>query len=289
MCACLGAWVCACMCGSGFRLRDCAFPSNAPWGSLELVGPPVASLLIFLHPSPLGGVLAVRPRPPDGRGGSRVALRRLLVVFRRLAGHVLRPLFALLRRRTSGLEPRPALRHAGLLPLGVRGFGLQSRVGPAVRPPLTVDVWRLHPLLLALFLPNAVAKLLHAAEVRVIQQRQEIPIPHPVLGGLVDGAVRDGKPGQDFTQLLGGDDLEVEAEQRLDEAVLHGLAVVDARVGLRQAADEQALLCPENPFVELDLKNKPVRVKEQTTAAKALRPATPTSSLRSSSGFCSCQ
>lgn len=271
MCACLDAWVCACMCGSGFRLRYCAFPSNAPWGSLELVGPPVASLLIFLHPSPLGGVLAVRPRPPDGRRGSCVALRRLLVVFRRLAAHVLRPLFALLRRRrTSGLEPRPALRHAGLLPLGVWSFGLQSRVGPAVRPTLTVDVWRLHPLLLALFLPNAVAKLLHAAEVRVIQERQEIPIPQPVPGGLVDAAVRGGKPGQDFAQLLGGDDLEVEAEQRLDEAVLHGLAVVDARVGLRQAADEQALLCPENPVIELDLKNKPLRVKEQTTAGKAL-------------------
>lgn len=225
------------------------------------MGPPVASLLIFLNPSPLGGVLAVRPSPPDGRRGGRVALLRLLVVFRHLAARVLRPLFALLRCRTSGLEPRAALRRAGLLPLGVWRFWLQSRVGAALRPHLSVAVWRLHPLLFALFLPNAVAELLHTAQVRVVQERKEIPIPQPVLGGLVDPGVRGRKRGEDFTQFLGGDDLEVEAQQRLDEAVLHGLAVVDARVGLGQAADEQALLCPEHPLIELDLENKPACVK----------------------------
>lgn len=224
------------------------------------MGPPVAPLLIFLNPSPLGGVLAVRPRPPDGRRSGRAAL--LLVVFRHLAAHVLRPLVALLRRRTSSLEPRAALRRAGLLPLGVWSFWLQSRVGAAVRPDLSVAVRRLHPLLFALFLPNAVAELLHAAKVRVVQEGKEIPIPQPVLGGLLDpggggGGGGGGKPGEDFAQFLGGDDLEVEAQQRLDEAVLHGLAVVDARVRLGQAADQQALLRPEQPLIELDLENKP--------------------------------
>lgn len=145
---------------------------------------------------------------------------------------------------------------AGLLLLGVGGFGLQGRVGPALRPTLGVGGGRLRPLLLALFLPNAVAKLLHAAEVRVVQEREEVPVPQPVLGRLVRHAVRGGKPGEDLAQFLGGDDLEAEAEQRLDEAVLHGLAVVDARVGLGQAADEQALLRPESPVVELDLSDR---------------------------------
>lgn len=99
----------------------------------------------------------------------------------------------------------------------------------------------------------------------MVQEREEIPIPQPVLGGLVDPAVCGGGPGEDFTHLLGGDDLEVEAEQRLDEAVLHGLAVVDAHVGLGQAADEQALVCPEKPVIELDLKTKTLSVKQQKT------------------------
>lgn len=41
-----------------------SFFSNAAWRSLKLMGPPVASLLIFLHPSPLGCMLAARPRSP---------------------------------------------------------------------------------------------------------------------------------------------------------------------------------------------------------------------------------
>lgn len=90
----------------------------------------------------------------------------------------------------------------------------------------------------------------------MVQEREEIPIPQPVLGGLVHPAVCRGGPREDFTHLLGGDDPEAEAEQRLDEAVLHSLAVVDAHVGLGQAADQQALVCPEDPVIELDLKNR---------------------------------
>lgn len=246
------------------------------------MGPPVASLLIFLHPSPLGGVLAAGPRPP-GQRGARVALLRLLVASGRLAAdraHALRPFLAgltLLPGGVSGLEPRAALRRAALLLLGVGSFGLQSRVGAAVRPALSVGVRRLGPLLFALLLPNAVAKLLHAAEVRVVQQGEEIPVPHPVLGRLVGGAVGGGQFREDFAQLLGRDDLEVEAEQRLDEAVLHGLAVVDAAVGLGQAADQQALLRPEKPLVELDLKSqtKALSVKRRTPTLTSSEPPRP--------------
>lgn len=116
----------------GFFFTLLCFSSNAPGGSLKLMGPPVASLLIFLHPSPLGGVLAVCPRPPDDQRGSRVALLRLLAVFWHLAAdrsHILRPFLGvliLLRHRSSCLEPQPTLLRARLLLLGVGSFGLQS-------------------------------------------------------------------------------------------------------------------------------------------------------------------
>lgn len=91
----------------------------------------------------------------------------------------------------------------------------------------------------------------------MVQEGEEVPVPQPVLGG---PGVGSGGPGEDFAHLLGGDDLEVEAEQRLDEAVLHSLAVVHARVGLGQAANEQALVGAQNPVIELDLKhNNPLR------------------------------
>lgn len=45
-------------------------------------------------------------------------------------------------------------------------------------------------------------------------------------------------------------------QQRLNEAVFDGLAVVDTRVGLGQTPDEQALVCTEHPVIELDLKKR---------------------------------
>lgn len=97
MCLCVSA--CGCMVGGGVVLvcvdlvacvHLCAFFSNATWRSLKLVGPPVASLLIFLHPSPLGRMLAARPGPPHHLRGSRAALPLLaalglLVVLRHRA------------------------------------------------------------------------------------------------------------------------------------------------------------------------------------------------------------
>lgn len=49
-------------------------PSNASRGPLKLVGPPVASLLIVLHPSPLGGVLAAHPGSPRSLRARQAAL-----------------------------------------------------------------------------------------------------------------------------------------------------------------------------------------------------------------------
>lgn len=40
--------------------------------------------------------------------------------------------------------------------------------------------------------------------------------------------------------------------------MLHGLAVVDAAVGLAQAAYEQALVGTEHPVIQLDLEKKKV-------------------------------
>lgn len=90
----------------------------------------------------------------------------------------------------------------------------------------------------------------------MVQERQEVSIPQSVLGRVTRAASRTGKSRQDVTQFLGGDDLEVEAQKRLDEAVFHSLAVVDAGVGLGQTADEQALVCTEHPVIQLDLKKE---------------------------------
>lgn len=213
MCLCVYVWM------HGFvlvcvDLVACCTPlcffSNATRGSLKLVGPPVASLLVFLHPSPLGRVLAARSRPPHNLRTSHAALPllaglHLLVVFRCLATQtqilltflgILAPCLPFYCWRSS-LEPWPALWWTGLLLLGVWRFRLQCRFGTAgpVRFTLTVVIWRLHPLLFALFLPNSIAKLLHAVEVRVVQERQEISIPQPVLGRVTYRASCSGKSG----------------------------------------------------------------------------------------------
>lgn len=86
----------------------------------------------------------------------------------------------------------------------------------------------------------------------MVQQRQEVSVPDAVLGR-VSRAAGGGEAGQDVSKLLGGDDLQAEAQQGLDEAVLHSLAVVDAGVGLAQTADEEALVCAQHTVIQLDL------------------------------------
>lgn len=206
--------------------------------------------------------------PGSARHRLRAALR-LGVVFRRLAveqsrvlqSRVLRSLLVALasslpvRHRRPGLQPQFALRRAGLLPLGVGGSGLS-----AARPRLLACSSPAHHLLallrLAVLLPDPVAELLYAVEVRVVQEGQEVSVPQPVLCRVAHAAPCWGRPRQDVAQLLCGDDLQVEAQQRLDEAVFHRLAVVDARVRLAQATDEEALVRPEQPLVQLDLETQ---------------------------------
>lgn len=104
------------------------------------MGPPVASLLIFLNPSPLGRVLAARPRSPRRLRTSQAALPFLavlclrVVVSRLAAQHtqigltslgVLAPCWPF-PCRSPGLKPGPALRWTTLLLLSI---GSQS-LGP---------------------------------------------------------------------------------------------------------------------------------------------------------------
>lgn len=185
---------------SGCMCASLCFCSNTPWRSLKLMGPPVASLLIFLHPSPLGCVLTGGPRSPCNLRTSHaplplLAVLRLLVIFRWLTAQhtqiwfsflgVLAPCWAL-RCCSSSLEPLPALWWAGLLLLSIRSqsFRPQCRVGKtgAVRFTLTFAIGCLHLFLFALLLPNLIAKLLNAVEVRVVQERQEISVPQSVFG-----------------------------------------------------------------------------------------------------------
>lgn len=176
MCLCVYVWVhdlCLCV---YIWLHVLSF-SHATWGSLKLMGPPVASFLTFLHPSPLGRVLACRPGPPSDRRTSGAALPllailHLLAVFGCLTFlGILAPCWPL-HCWSPRLEPQPAVLWVGLLPLSVGGLWLQCIVeaAGAVWFTLTVVVWCLHPLLFALFLPNSVAKVLHAVELRVVQE-----------------------------------------------------------------------------------------------------------------------
>lgn len=58
---------------------------------------------------------------------------------------------------------------------------------------LTVAVWRLNFLLFTLFLPHSIAKLLHTVELWVVQERQEVSVPQPVLGRLTYPTTCGGK------------------------------------------------------------------------------------------------
>lgn len=74
-----------------------------------------------------------------------------------------------------------------------------------------------------------------------------------MLGWVAQAASRTRKSGQNVPQFVRGDDLEVESQQRLDEAMFHGLAVVDSRVRLGQAADQETLVCTQHPVIHLNL------------------------------------
>lgn len=217
VCICVNAWACACMCRSGCMFASLCIFSDTTWRSLKLMGPPVASLLIFLHPSPLGCVLAAHPRSSRNLRTRQDALPLLvvlcfLVVFGWLTAQhtqiwfnflgILSPCWPL-HCWSSSLKPWPALWWAGLLPLCIRSYSFwsQRRGGNtgAVRSGLTVATRCFNLLLFALLLPNLITELLHAVQVRVVQKRQEVPVPQPVLWRGTGTNSCTGKPGKNVT------------------------------------------------------------------------------------------
>ncbi len=93
-----------------------------------------------------------------------------------------------------------------------------------------VDFGGFLSLWLLLSLPNALAELIHAVEVWVLQEAHEIPVPEFVFGGgiLIVGA----RSEQQLAYALRWDDLEINTPQGLDEAMLDGVAVVHSRISL---------------------------------------------------------
>lgn len=61
-------------------------------------------------------------------------------------------------------------------------------------------------------------------------------------------------PQKQLPHTLRRDDLQSEAQEWLDEAVLHSMTVIHSGVSLRQAADQQATLGVTHPLVQLNLK-----------------------------------
>lgn len=78
------------------------------------------------------------------------------------------------------------------------------------------------PLWLLLSLPNALAELVHTVEVWELQEAHEIPVPEFVFWGGI--FIVGAGPEQKLPHALGWDDLEINAPERLDEAVLDGMA-----------------------------------------------------------------
>lgn len=130
---CVDAWVlCLCVCVVAVAcISVLPFFSDTPWRSLELVGPPVASLLVFLHPSPLGRVLAAgHSRHAHHLGTSQVSLLPPLAVLHlravlcSLAAQICLSSLALLWPFCSWsarLVPWPALWWSAVLLLSVQG------------------------------------------------------------------------------------------------------------------------------------------------------------------------
>ena len=123
-----------------------------------------------------------------------------------------------------------------------------------------LGVVRFLPPLLALPLPHLLAELVHAVQVGVVDEGHEVPVPHLLAGRVAGRSVP--RPGavarllalvQQVLQMVGVDDLQRDLEQRLDEAVLHRVAVVDPRVLPVEASDQQALLRPYEPVLGLHL------------------------------------
>lgn len=96
------------------------------------------------------------------------------------------------------------------------------------------------------------AELIHTVEVWVLQQTKEVSVPNLLFGRRV--ALGSTGAQEQLPHTLRWDDLQSEAQEWLDEAVLHSMAVIYSAVSLRQAADQQTPLGVTHPLVQLNLK-----------------------------------
>lgn len=223
-------------------VRECI--SHAAWWSLLFVGPAVAPPLVLLKLFPLGCVwrssllglgtsfslvglcsLAV--------GSTLDPLRGLSVRFDALAlsAHCTsRDLTSLQTCRLRENLSSSVVRHfwCVLHPLHwvlqTLSRNLRGLICFCPDASYGVDFGGFLSLWLLLSLPNALAELIHAVEVWVLQEAHEIPVPEFVFRGgiLIVGA----RSEQQLAHALRWDDLEINTPQGLDEAVLDSVAVV---------------------------------------------------------------
>lgn len=95
-------------------------------------------------------------------------------------------------------------------------------------------------------------ELFHTVEVWVLQQTKEISVPNLSFGRRV--TINSTGAQEQLPYTLRRDDLQSEAQEWLDEAVLHSMAMIYSTVSLRQAADQQATLSVTHPLIQLNLK-----------------------------------
>lgn len=106
------------------------------------------------------------------------------------------------------------------------------------------------PALFPFSLPNLLAELVDAVRARRVDEGEEVAVPHLAVARIA--AVRRVAV-QEIVQVFRGNDVEGEAEEGLDEAVLDSVAVIHTRVLLMEGSDQQTLFCAQHPLIRLYL------------------------------------
>ncbi len=102
------------------------------------------------------------------------------------------------------------------------------------------------PTLFPLSFPNLLAELVDAVRARRVDEGQKVAVPHFAVGRVIAvGRVSV----QEVIQVFGGNDVEREAEEGLDEAVFDSVAVIHTRVLLMEGSDQQTLFCAQHPLI----------------------------------------
>lgn len=114
--------------------------------------------------------------------------------------------------------------------------------------------------------PNLFADLVHGAQVWVVNQLHEVPVPKLLIGhrrpapaagfypnGGVGGQIGRGGGRRRY-------DFQGDAQQGLGEAVLHGVALVDPDVSLQDPSNKKTPVRLEDTLVETDLLSRVLRM-----------------------------